>query len=70
MFGLTCHQYKPLTEGFLFLHLWNILKESFPRNVVGKNHYKYATIRTKKKRIKCTEYIQMWDRTPPFHTFH
>jgi hypothetical protein len=48
MFGLTCHQYKPLTEGVLFLRLWNILKESFPCNVAGKNHYKYVNIKTKK----------------------
>jgi hypothetical protein len=49
LFGLTSHQYKPLTEGVLFLCLWNILKESFPFSVVGKNHYKYANIKTKTK---------------------
>jgi hypothetical protein len=52
MFGLTCHQYKPLTEGVLFLCLWNILKESFPCNVVGTNHYKYANIKKKIKMIQ------------------
>lgn len=51
MFGLTSQQYKPLTKGILFLHLWNILKENFPFSVVGKIHYKYANI---KKKIKCT----------------
>ena len=64
MFGLTSQQYKPLTKGILFLHLWNILKENFPFSVVGKIHYKYANIKKKNQM-----YIQIWDRTPPFHTF-
>jgi len=40
MFGLMCHQYKPLTERVSFLRLWNILNSITNMLILKQNKKK------------------------------